>query len=105
MLIEQGAFQVEAVPAYKTVLPGDAGVQRLRVRLGSVDLIAFTSSSTVSNFCKLIGRPPEGLRAAAIGPITAETAREFGFNVVVSPAEYTVKSLAIAIRDYLAARH
>jgi uroporphyrinogen-III synthase len=41
-----------------------------------------------------------GLPAAAIGPITAETARSRGLNLVVQPASYTVEALCAAIHDY-----
>jgi len=70
---------------------------------GQIDLVTFTSSSTVSNFCDLLGPIGRGLKAAAIGPITAETARARGFEVVVSPAEYTTGALAAAIVDYFRA--
>jgi uroporphyrinogen-III synthase len=42
----------------------------------------------------------KGLRAAAIGPITAATAEERGFEVVVSPDQYTIEALTEAIREY-----
>ena len=41
-----------------------------------------------------------GLKAAAIGPITAETARAAGLEVVVQPGEYTVPALVTAIHNY-----
>ena len=67
---------------------------------GKIDLVTFTSSSTVTNFCELIGAPGKGIRAAAIGPITAATAEERGFEVVVMPRKYTIEALTEAIRDY-----
>ena len=48
--------------------------------------------------------PIAGLKAAAIGPITAETARTHGFEVVVAPATYTVEALTAAIVEYYAGR-
>jgi len=62
--------------------------------------VTFTSSSTVSNFCELIGDISPGLKTAVIGPITADTARRAGFEVVASPAEYTVDALVEAISTY-----
>jgi len=105
MLECAGAREVAVVAAYSTVKPKNAQVDRMRELIGSgqIDLVTFTSSSTVSNFCDLLGSIPRGLKAAAIGPITAETARARGFEVVVSPAEYTVGALAVAIVDYFRA--
>ena len=71
---------------------------------GAIDLITFTSSSTVTNFCELLGASGSGIRAAAIGPITAGTAEERGFEVVVKPRTYTIEALAEAIREYYTAK-
>lgn len=104
MLAAMGASAVEVVPTYKTVMPEGRGTVRMRrlVETGALDLVTFTSSSTVTNFCKAVGAPPRGLKVAAIGPITAETARNAGFEVVVSPSEYTVDALVAAIAEYFA---
>lgn len=106
MLLQMGAREVEVVPAYKTLRPEAVGVERIRelIATGAIDLVSFTSSSTVDNFCELVGRPVAGLRAAVIGPVTAATARRRGFSVVACPAEYTVAALVAAIRDYFRAR-
>jgi uroporphyrinogen III methyltransferase/synthase len=69
----------------------------------SIDMITFTSSSTVTNFVELFGGPESMRRAvgetqvACIGPITAATAREHGINTNVMPNENTVPALAEAI--------
>jgi len=102
LLRQEGAKEVVVAPAYKTVIPLRAGIERERqlVRTGAIDLVTFTSSSTVRNFQAMLDVPIGGLKAAAIGPITAEAARTCGFDVVVSPAAYTVDSLMDAILDY-----
>jgi uroporphyrinogen-III synthase len=56
----------------------------------------------VTNFCELVGASAKGLKAAAIGPITTQTAKHHGFDVVVSPREYTIPALSEAIREYYA---
>ena len=103
-LREKGAKEVVVAPAYRTIKPKRADVERIRelIAAGAIDLVTFTSSSTVTNFCDLVGKSAKGLKAAAIGPITAETARQLGFDVIVSPHEYTVPALAEAIREYYA---
>ncbi|HLH76700.1 MAG TPA: uroporphyrinogen-III C-methyltransferase [Candidatus Binataceae bacterium] len=106
MLRAAGAAEVNAVAAYRTVMPQSPGLDRLRGRLaeGGIDLVTFTSSSTVSNFSALIGPLSPGQAAATIGPITEQTARQYGFNVVASAREYTVDGLFSAVCEYLRAQ-
>jgi uroporphyrinogen III methyltransferase/synthase len=102
ILCDKGAKEVVVAPAYRTVKPKGAQVDRIRelIASGAIDLVTFTSSSTVSNFCELIGASAKGLKAAAIGPITAATAQQHGFEVVVRPAKYTIDALTDSIREY-----
>ena len=78
-------------------------MQRLEAK--SIDLVTFTSSSTVKNFKALLppDRFPElasGIPAACIGPVTADTARQLGFDVRIVAAEYTIPGLCAAILDH-----
>jgi uroporphyrinogen III methyltransferase / synthase len=102
ILREYGAQEVVVAPAYRTVKPRKAQVARMRKLLaaGAIDLVAFTSSSTVANFCELTGMSGKGIKAAAIGPITAATAEERGFQIVVKPREYTIEGMVEVIRKY-----
>ncbi len=100
-----GAAAVDVAATYQTVRPSPPVLDSVRqlIARGEIDLVAFTSSSTVNNFCALAGGDiAKGMAAAAIGPITAETARERGFKVVAQPATYTVEGLCAAIQDYFA---
>jgi uroporphyrinogen III methyltransferase / synthase len=103
LLLKAGAREVVVAPAYQTLKPADAPVDRIRelITAKAIDLVTFTSSSTVTNFCALIGDSSRGLKAAVIGPITAETACTHGFNVVVCPDEYTIDALTAAIVAHL----
>jgi uroporphyrinogen III methyltransferase/synthase len=102
----QGAA-VDVVAAYRTVLP-ETGLNRLKeqIQAGAIDVVTFTSSSTVSNFVGLIGGEAEARRlgakttVACIGPITARTAEEYGLPVTIMPGENTVPALAQAIVRY-----
>jgi len=103
-LREMGA-QVDIAPAYQTILPkpkSDAFSKRLQS--GDIDVLTFTSSSTVKNFLELTGKSifekVKKTRIACIGPITAKTAEEAGLTVDIIPKEYTVSSLLDAIEDY-----
>jgi uroporphyrinogen III methyltransferase/synthase len=101
LLREKGAREVVIAPAYRTVAPrhGSGRIAEL-ISSGGIDLVAFTSSSTVINFGKIAGERSRGLEAAVIGPITAATAREYGYEVVVSAAQYTIDGLIDAIVKY-----
>ncbi|MGA6971272.1 MAG: uroporphyrinogen-III C-methyltransferase [Candidatus Binatus sp.] len=102
ILRDKGAKEVVVAPAYRTIKPKGAQVERMRELLasGSIDLVTFTSSSTVTNFCELIGASAKGIKAAAIGPITAATAEERGFDVVVKAEQYTIDGLIEGIRQH-----
>jgi len=87
--------------AYRTVPETrDDNGARSRLLAEGADMITFTSSSTVENFLAL-GLPwPEGLLVASIGPITSQTARDFGLNVDVEARRHDVPGLVDAIRNF-----
>jgi uroporphyrinogen III methyltransferase/synthase len=102
LLLRHGAGEVVVAPAYRTIVPPAVDAAPLRELLvaGAIDLITFTSSSTVTNFLALVGDAAQLPKAAAIGPITAATARAHGLQVVASPATYTVGELIDSIVAY-----
>ena len=102
LLIESGAREVVVAPVYRTIIPEVANTERMRTlaAAGAIDLVTFTSSSTVINFHQIVGEVATRIPAAVIGPITAETARAKGFDVVVSAPTYTTDGLAAAIVAY-----
>jgi uroporphyrinogen III methyltransferase / synthase len=104
-LMQKGAREVTVAPVYQTTKPANPDAERIRelIAARALDLVTFSSSSTVTNFCEIIGKLPRGLKAAAIGPVTAETARRHGFEVVTSAAEYTIDGLIRVIVDYFRA--
>ena len=76
-----------------------------RLAAKTIDLITFTSSSTVQNFKDLL--PPDnfkqlidGVTIASIGPITTETAIESGFEVPITAKSFTIPGLCEAIVIY-----
>ena len=101
-LTRHGA-QVEVVPIYDTVVPEESRVAlKQALDAGKPDLITFTSSSTVRHLMNL-ATDPDGVRSvpcAAIGPITAATAREHGFQVAVESRESTIPGLFAAVCNY-----
>ncbi len=107
-LRQQGA-QVDVVEAYQTILPESSASSFLDLlQENPLDLIVFTSSSTVSNLAQIV-QPKSladvltGVHVACIGPITAQTAESFGLKVSVRPDQYNTSSLVHAIRHYFSA--
>ncbi len=97
-LTERGA-QVDVVTAYCTEIEEScAGPVKEMLAEGEIDIITFTSSSTIKNFVKLIGASvPEGVQIACIGPITAQTAEELGLRPDIVAEEYTIEGLVKAL--------
>ena len=90
---------VDAVEAYQTIRPETDGeaIKRL-ITEAPIDVITFTSSSTVSNFAAIVGMKDlsnllEGVAVACIGPVTAATAREHGIDRIIQPDQYTAPAL------------
>ena len=84
--------------------PDPEGLQALRQ---GVDVVTFTSSSTVRNFISLIrhaGLDPIALPGkpvyACIGPVTAQTAQEEGLPHDLVAGEYTTEGLIKALLEY-----
>jgi uroporphyrinogen III methyltransferase/synthase len=94
---------VDVVPVYRTV-PSEEGTAEVTaaLRSGSIDLVTFTSSSTVTHFIDKFRLAADRRRlrrvpAAVIGPVTAATARRAGFRVAAMPRDSTIPALARAI--------
>lgn len=97
---------VDVVVAYRTELPcldvrplSDLLVER------KVDVITFTSSSTVRNFVRLfggrkLGEIARGSTIACIGPITAATVGELGGRADIVADQFTVKDMLRAIVEH-----
>jgi uroporphyrinogen III methyltransferase/synthase len=94
---------VDEIATYETKQASE-NVDTLIKRLeeGSIDMVTFTSSSTVKNFKALL--PPDrfenliqGVTVASIGPITTDTAKELGFKVDITATDFTIPGLCEAI--------
>ena len=101
--------QVTEVVAYRTVVTdlergGEPDVYRLLLER-RIDVVTFTSPSSVRNFVRVLGTEPAAdlLRTtvvASIGPVTAEAAAQCDIQTTVMPQEYTIRALADAIVEY-----
>jgi uroporphyrinogen III methyltransferase/synthase len=99
----RGATVDEAV-VYKTVAPAPADLDAVRnaLRLRNIDILLFFSPSAVSNFVQMIGTGfTDSIVVAAIGPTTAEAARNAGFAVSVVPDKPTTEDLIDATEKFL----
>jgi uroporphyrinogen III methyltransferase/synthase len=108
-LLREAGATVDEVASYHTGRPRtDMGEVRELLAAQVVDLITFTSSSTVRHFIELLGAEAGVLLRAVpvgcIGPITADTARAAGLSVAVQPSTYTIPAFTEAILEYFAAR-
>ncbi len=96
---------VNVVIAYETKKPNSRDIKRVEniMKNGLIDVIAFTSSSTVNNFFSIFGRSRTkftGSIFACIGPITADTVRKIGMKPHIVSKKYTTEELAKGIVDY-----
>ncbi|USK49088.1 uroporphyrinogen-III synthase [Bacillus sp. CMF12] len=106
-LSENGA-DVDEIIVYETTFPRESiGLLRKQLSGKGLDVLAFTSPSTVDHF---IGALKElGYQNAVkdsvvgcIGPVTKERAKAYGLQVHAVPEEYTVHSMLKSIISYLA---
>jgi uroporphyrinogen III methyltransferase/synthase len=107
-LRKSGALVTE-VTAYRTVpveIERDSEPDIYRMLLDrKVDVLTFTSASTVRNFVRLYGAGPvadllQPVAIASIGPVTAEAAQQCGIRTTIMPADYTIPGLVRAIVEH-----
>ncbi|MFC2014181.1 uroporphyrinogen-III synthase, partial [Chloroflexota bacterium] len=96
--------EVGEVTVYHTVPANESIVEAKRMLVsGKVDVITFTSSSTVTNLVAAFQGEPLRInqaQIACIGPKTAETVRRAGLKVDVLASEQTISGLVKAIEEY-----
>ena len=98
--------EVDVVEVYRTVRP-KGGSKRMKNLLTDekIDVITFTSSSTVNHFADLLKKEDlknlvKGVAIACIGPVTAGTAKKRGLKVRIQPKQYTIPALTRAIAEH-----
>lgn len=104
-LSREGAMLVDDIAIYRTVEEDMSSrpAQLDRLKGLRLDLVTFTSSSTVQNFDRLMkkaGVDATAVKCAAIGPVTANKARELGYRVEISADEHTIEGLVNSIVMY-----
>jgi uroporphyrinogen III methyltransferase/synthase len=105
-LLRKAGAEVEVVVAYRTVPASeDIGRATELVLKDMIDVVTFTSGSTVRSFFSVV-EDTERLRGkfipASIGPITSQVLREQGFMPGIEAKKYTSDGLVEAIVDHFA---
>ena len=97
---------VEVLCVYETLVPDytkeELDLMKMRLSDAEIDLVTFTSSSTVTNFFSLLGKDPEPFAKtgfACIGPVTAATLLGHGFTPAVTADIHTTRGLKEKILD------
>ncbi len=105
--LKEAGASVNVVPIYQTV-KGDNNIDiKSALENKEVDIVTFTSSSTVDNFVSMVEEAGcyselDGVKVASIGPITGETVKKHGLKTDIMPTDYTIPALTQAILDHFA---
>jgi len=110
--LRKAGARVDVVHAYRTISPDhDTGRVRELLMKGAIDMVTFTSSSTVTNFVKMFAADGslfqewmDRVPVACIGPITAKTAEKNNLQVSVIPPYYTIESLVEEVMAFFASK-
>jgi uroporphyrinogen III methyltransferase/synthase len=97
--------EVDEVEIYRTD-PDTSGAAELAAELerGTIDLLTFSSGSTVRYFVDAVGADrARSVPAVSIGPITSEAARAAGIPLVGEATEPSIDGLVEAVVAALAA--
>lgn len=94
---------VDVLTAYETVPDGEgAPLVEALLDEGKLDVLTFTSPSTVTNFCRTVRSALDrvkrsGAMVVCIGPVTGEAAEKAGLSVHAMAEPYTVPGLVDAV--------
>ncbi|MEC9446452.1 MAG: uroporphyrinogen-III C-methyltransferase [Chloroflexota bacterium] len=103
-LVDMGA-SVNRLAAYRNVpAKGVGDLAKTAFKVG-VDVVTFTSSSTVRNLVEMLDGDRAALESsfiACIGPVTADTCRDLGLRVDLQATEHTVEGLVDALTSHFA---
>lgn len=101
--LKKWGAEVDVVAVYRTIKPSlESNQSEKLLKTDKIDVITFTSPSTVNNFVEILGSKGlqkllKGSLVASIGPITKEAAEKWKIRTHIMPAEYTINALVEAI--------
>ena len=97
-LLREAGAEVEDLAVYRTLgNPEGAAALTRALRDGALDVVTFTSPSTVRCLAEACPVLPSRVRVAVIGPATAAAARDVDFPVHAMPEDYTAAGLVSAV--------
>ena len=103
-LADMGA-QVNRLAAYRNIPVQGVSDLAKQAFLDGVDVVTFTSASTVRNLVEMLDGDLTVVQAsfiACIGPVTAAAARELRLRVDLEASEHTVEGLVGALNEHFA---
>ena len=108
--IKSAGAHCEELILYETYFPKESGpVVVDLLKNHSLDVITFTSSSTVEHFMEIVRTHQlqpylDNIIITVIGPIAEKTALNYGLKVEVCPEQYTVSAMIDSLAAYLIMR-
>lgn len=101
-LLREAGADVDVVTAYHTVASTDDIARAITlIRGGTIDVVTFTSGSTVRSFFSAADGDARGrIVAASIGPITSQALRDENVKPAIEAEHYTTQGLVEAIRHH-----
>ena len=95
--LEKSGAEVFIAKTYKTE---SAAENFSSIAEEKIDLVTFTSSSTVENFVQAVGKDYlQNVKTAAIGTVTAQTLKNFGVTADIVAEKFTIAGLVDAIKN------
>ena len=96
--LERLGANVEVITVYENKKPDNLNSKKLisDIKKCNIDVITFTSPSTVSNFYSVFKPNEKSFKdciIASIGPITNQALNEHGVQADITPTKYTTDSL------------
>lgn len=99
--------EVKSVVVYKTekAIPENLHLVENELSAGNIDVVTFTSPSTVTNFFSLFSEDTKNqfiknIIFAVIGEVTADALRKFGIKPTVIAKPSTIEGLVEGIKNY-----
>lgn len=94
--------EIDVPTAYRAVMPRRHAGRLKRFHTDKkITIATFTSAATFNNFCEIMGDDAasmlNGVKIAAIGPVTAKSIETKGLTVQIMPETATVEAMAEAI--------
>ncbi len=95
---------IDEIIIYQTKQPKPENINVVRklITNSKIDVVIFTSPSTVKNFFNIIPKNvfSSEIKIAVIGPTTAKAIEELGLDIDIQPEQSTIEALVEAIVKY-----